>query len=140
VIRAWALALVFSISVFAQDKPQPPQDKQPPPAKPAVQEEEPPEEDASLKPKEYSFNPLQASKEVRIGEYYFKKKSYRAAANRFREATHWNPSFPDAFLRLAETEEKLKDQKAAREAYAKYLELNPTAKDAESIKKKLGTK
>ena len=66
-IRAWTLALVFSIWLSGQDK-------QPPP-KPAVQEEEPPEEDTSLKPKEYSFNPLQASKEVRIGEYYFKKKS-----------------------------------------------------------------
>jgi predicted Zn-dependent protease len=133
VIRAWALALVFSISLFAQDKLVQSKDQQPT-AKPAVQEEEPPEEDAALKPKEYSFNPLQASKEVRIGEYY------RAAANRFREATHWNPSFPDAFLRLAETEEKLNDHKAAREAYAKYLELNPTAKDAESIRKKLGAK
>lgn len=130
-IRAWTLALVFSSSLLTQDK-------QPPP-KPAVQEEEPPEEDTSLKPKEYSFNPLQASKEVRIGEYYFKKKSYRAAANRFREATHWNPSFPDAYLRLAETEEKLNDRKAAREAYEKYLELNPTAKDAESIRKKLNS-
>jgi predicted Zn-dependent protease len=129
VIRAWALTLVLSIALSAQEK-------LPPPPK----EEEPPEEDASLKPKEYSFNPLQATKEMRIGEYYFKKKSYRAAANRFREATHWNPSFPDAFLRLAETEEKLNDRKAAHEAYAKYLELNPTAKDAESIRKKIGSK
>jgi Tfp pilus assembly protein PilF len=129
VIRAWALALIFSLTLSAQEK-------LPPPPK----EEEPPEEDASLKPKEYSFNPLQASKELRIGEYYFKKKSYRAAANRFREATHWNPSFPDAFLRLAETEEKLNDRKAAQEAYAKYLELNPGEKDAETIKKKLAAK
>lgn len=113
--------------------------QQPPPA-PPPKEEDPPEEDTSLKPKEYSFNPLQAAKEVKIGEYYFKKKSYRAAANRFREATRWNPNFSDAFLRLAETEEKLNDRKAAQEAYAKYLELNPGAKDAEAVKKKLASK
>ena len=92
-IRAWALVLILSVALSAQEK-------LPPPPK----EEEPPEEDVSLKPKEYSFNPLQASKELRIGEYYFKKKNYRAAASRFREATHWNPSFADAFLRLAETD------------------------------------
>jgi tetratricopeptide (TPR) repeat protein len=132
VIRVWALALVLRAALPAQEKM--------PPPPPAPQEQEPPEEDASQKPKEYSFNPLQASKEVRIGEYYFKKKSYRAAANRFREATRWNPSFADAFLRLAESEEKLHDGKAAKEAYAKYLELNPEAKDAEAIRKKLGSK
>ncbi len=33
-----------------------------------------------MAPKEYAFNPLQATKEVEIGNYYFKKKNYRAAA------------------------------------------------------------
>jgi hypothetical protein len=44
------------------------------PPKGAMQEPE--EEDESLKPKEYSFNPLQAEKEVRVGNFYFKKGSY----------------------------------------------------------------
>ena len=34
----------------------------------------PPEEDESLIPKEYSFNPLQASKELRVGNYYLKQR------------------------------------------------------------------
>jgi len=127
-MRRWVLALALGVTLSAQQQ-------QPPP-----KEEEPPEEDTSLKPKEYAFNPLQASKELRIGEYYFKKKSYRAAANRFREATHWNPSFADAYVRLGDAEEKLNDRKAAQEAYSKYLELNPGAKDADSIKKKLTQK
>ena len=33
-------------------------------------EAEPPEEDDSSKPKEYAFNPLQASKEIQVGEMY----------------------------------------------------------------------
>ena len=103
-------------------------------------EQEPPEEDDSLKPKEYSFNPLEAERDFKIGTYYFKKGSYKAAASRFLDATRWNPTYAEAFLRLGESEEKLKDKTAAQAAYTKYLELAPDAKDAESIKKKLANK
>ena len=90
--------------------------------------------------KDYGFNPLQAAKEVQIGNFYFKKGSYRAAAQRFREATRWNAQHAEAWLRLAEAPEKLKDPKAAREAYAKYLELEPEAKNAAQIRSKLAEK
>lgn len=100
-------------------------------------EQEPPEEDPSLKPKEYSFNPLQAQKDLTAGSFYYKKGNYKAAARRFREATKWDPTSADALLRLAQAEEKLKDDKAAHDAYEKYLELAPDSKDAESIRKKL---
>jgi len=102
-----------------------------------TKEEVPKEEDENLSAKEYSFNPLQAEKEVRVGEYYFKKGSYRAAALRFREATKWNQGYGEAWLRLGETAEKQKDTKTAKEAYAKYLEVVPDAKDAAEIRKKL---
>jgi len=120
------------------------QDKsaQPKPAdRPQVQQEqEPPEEDENLKPKEYAFNPLEAERDLKIGNYYFKKGNYKAAVSRFREATRWNPSYAEAYRRLGESEEKMKDQAAAQEAYAKYLELAPDAKDAGAIKKKLASK
>ena len=80
---------------------------------------------------------LQAQKEVRTGEFYFKKGSYRAAATRFREATRWNPTFAQAWLRLGDAAEKQNDEKTVAEAYAKYLELQPDAKNAPEIKKKL---
>jgi tetratricopeptide (TPR) repeat protein len=104
------------------------------------EEQEPPEEDESLKPKEYSFNPLEAERDLKVGNYYFKKGNYKAAASRFREATRWNPTYAEAFLRLGESEEKLKDKPAAQQAYEKYLELAPDAKDAEAVKKKLAGK
>lgn len=103
-----------------------------------TQEQAPPEEDESLKPKEYAFNPLEAEHDVKVGLFYFKKGDYKAAMNRFREATLWNPTLAEAFLRLGESEEKLNDKKGAKEAYAKYLELAPDAKDADAIKKKIG--
>ncbi len=104
------------------------------------QEQEPPEEDPSIAPKTYSFNPLEAEKDVKVGAYYFKKGNYKAAMSRFREATLWNPTYAEAFLRLGESEEKLKDKKAAHEAYEKFIALAPDDKQAEAIKKKLASK
>jgi tetratricopeptide (TPR) repeat protein len=105
--------------------------------RPKQQQQEPPEEDEALTPKEYTFNPLQANKELQIGNYYFKKKNYRAAAKRFAEATKWNPTSAEAYLRLGESEDKLKDAAAAHQAYSKYLELAPDAKNVPEIKKRL---
>ena len=129
--RKWILPALIALAASAQ---QPPPKK---PTPPATQEQEPPEEDTSLVPKEYSFNPLQASKELKIGNYYFKKGNYRAAAQRFTEATKWDGTLAEAYLRLGETREKQHDRKAAAEAYTKYLEIAPDAKDAADIKKRL---
>ncbi len=102
--------------------------------KPVPSEELPPEEDVAAKPKEYSFNPIQAANELKVGEYYMKKHKFRAAAQRFREATLWNPTLGEAFERLGAAEEKAHEKAAAREAYAKYLEVAPDAKDAEDVR------
>lgn len=112
-------------------------DRKAPPPQAQGKEEEPPEEDPGLKPKTYEFNPLQAKEDMRVGIFYFHKGSFKAAANRFRDAGRWDPSLSEAFLRLAEAEEKLKDKRAAKEAYSKYLELAPDSKDAAAIKKRI---
>lgn len=100
-------------------------------------EEVPPEEDTSLAKDDISFNPLQAVKEIDAGNFYFRKGSYLAAANRYRNATKFNEGNSEAWLKLGEASEKLKDRKSAREAYAKYLEVAPDAHDAHEIRKKL---
>jgi tetratricopeptide (TPR) repeat protein len=101
------------------------------------QEQAPPEEDESEKPKEYSFNPLQAEKEMRIGNFYFHKGKYGAAAHRYREATKWNANFAEAYVRLGEAAEKEKDWQAAREAYQKFVELAADDKRTPEIRKKI---
>jgi len=132
-LRFWAVFGAFAISgVLAQDTL-----KQRKPPVPQQQEEEPPEEDASLKPREYTFNPLQAEKEMRVGNYYFHKGNYKAAANRFREAGKWDPNLADSWFRLGEAEERLHDKKAAKAAFAKYLEMAPDGKEAAAAKKKI---
>lgn len=101
---------------------------------------EPQEEDEETKPNQvYAFNPVRAQSELHTGIFYFKKGNYRAAMRRFQEAGKWNPSYAEAFLRTAEAAEKLKDTVAEREAYGKYLEVSPDAKNAGSIKKKLAS-
>jgi len=106
------------------------------PPKPA--EQEPPEEDESLKPEEFSLNPLKAQSSINAGDFYFKtRKNYHAAARRYLYATKWDPGSAEAFLKLGEADEKLNDHAAAREAYEKYLELAPSARNAAAIKKKI---
>jgi tetratricopeptide (TPR) repeat protein len=123
----WLALLLSGAPARAQNKP---------PEPPVVKEQEPPEEDPDLVPKEYSFNPLEASRNLTAGNFYFKKGNYRAASRRYSEATKWDPSSGEALLKLAEADEKLRDFADAREAYTKYLAM-PDAKDADAVKKKL---
>lgn len=133
-IVAWlwlAAVLLTAIPAQSQSAPQ----------KTAPTVQEPPEEDISGdRPKEYTFNPLQAAKEIKIGNYYFKKGSYRAASGRFQEALKWDPNDSEAWLRLAETRSKMNNLKDARTAWNKYLELNPDGKEADSVRRKLKSK
>jgi tetratricopeptide (TPR) repeat protein len=103
--------------------------------------QEPPEEDESVAGKHtYSFNPLQAEKEIKVGDFYSKKGSHKAATLRYREATRWNPGSAEAWLKLGESLEKQRDRKGANEAFAKYLELEPQGKSARQVRQKLAGK
>jgi tetratricopeptide (TPR) repeat protein len=110
--------------------------KEPPPA----ERLEPPEEDEAFKEKEYVFNPLQADKEFRIGRFYFKKGSWKAALLRFTEATRWDPSHAEAWYHLGEAYQRLNDPEHAREAWEKFLEVAPDHKKAKEVRRKLAKK
>jgi tetratricopeptide (TPR) repeat protein len=122
----WAAAL-FACVLSAQK----------PAAPPATQTAEPPEEDESLAPKNYALNPVQAKKEIVAGDYYFKKPNYSAAAKRYLEATRWDPGSSEAFLKLGESREKLRQYGPAREAYLKYIELGEDPKEKDALQKKM---
>jgi tetratricopeptide (TPR) repeat protein len=99
--------------------------------------EEPPEEDPDLIPKEYSFNPLEAAKNITAGNFYFKKGNHRAASRRYLEATKWDPTNTEAWYKLGDASERMSDYPQARAAFTKYLELAPDAKNAGNVRKKL---
>jgi Flp pilus assembly protein TadD len=124
-----------------QQKASPQLKKERPKEATSDKEEVPPEEDTSLTTDSYSFNPLQSKKDVGVGDEYAKKHNFHAAAARYRSATKYDDGNLEAWLKLGDAEERLKDSDGARQAYTKYLELATDAKDAKTaaeIKKKLG--
>jgi outer membrane protein assembly factor BamD (BamD/ComL family) len=108
-----------------------------------------PEEDEDLAQEtEYTFNPIQAKKELKVGDFYWKKGSFRAAALRYDVATKWDPGLAEAYWKLAAANEKLVNKEivetkkglqreAASAALSKYLELEPDGKNAKTARKKL---
>ncbi|HEY7338553.1 MAG TPA: tetratricopeptide repeat protein [Bryobacteraceae bacterium] len=127
--RGLLAAFLLTLTLRAQES------QVPPPPPPRAQDL--PEEDEALKPKEYPLNPLESAKNLNVGNQYMKKGNYRAAANRFKEATLWDPGSAEAFQKLGEALERAHDYAPAREAYTKYLELAKDAKDADSIRKRI---
>ena len=132
-----ALALGQERQKLGQSKDDPPKAEQSQ-REGSTQEQAPPEEDEGTKEKEYSFNPLQSAKEIQTGNYYFKKGNFKAAASRFREASRWDPTSAEPYARLGDAQERLRDRKAAREAYTRFLEMDPDSKRAAEIRRKIG--
>jgi tetratricopeptide (TPR) repeat protein len=71
------------------------------------------------------WNPHKAEKDVEVGDFYFKRKNYRAALDRYREALIYKNDDAVATFRLAVCQEKLGDNDEARKAYEAYLKILP---------------
>jgi tetratricopeptide (TPR) repeat protein len=96
------------------------------------------DEDEDLLPQTtYAFNPIQAKKEHKIGTFYQKKGNERAAAARYLEATRWNPSFGDAYWRLAEMREALEQPAEALDAYRRFVRVEPEDNRVNKARKRI---
>ncbi|MBV8812257.1 MAG: tetratricopeptide repeat protein [Acidobacteriaceae bacterium] len=134
---------VFSVVAPARQTPGSAQQTQ---QKPAQQQGEPsdesnpPEEDESVAPEKFVLNPLESDRNVRVGNFYMKQGSrgYHAALGRYERATKYNPRNAEAFFKIGEVEEKLRNQEAAKTAYRRVLEIAPDSKFAHEAKKRLG--
>jgi tetratricopeptide (TPR) repeat protein len=71
------------------------------------------------------WNPHKAEKDVEVGDFYFKRKNYRAALDRYREALYYKYNDAVATFRLGVCQEKLGDPEEARKAYEAYLKILP---------------
>ena len=110
------------------------------PSQPSPEEAEPPEEDEAVKPKIYPLDPLEAERNIRVGNFYMrqgKTNGYRAAAGRFEDATKYNPNSAEAFFKLGEAEEKLKNKDKAKVAFQRVIRISPDSKLAKEAKKKM---
>jgi Flp pilus assembly protein TadD len=94
-----------------------------------------------------SWDPHKAAKDVEVGDFYFKRKNYHAAEERYREALRYKDNDAVATIRLAESLEKLgvwDDARAEYESYLKILPHGPQASEAQKavdrLKAQSGTK
>jgi len=83
----------------------------------------------------HTWDPHKAAKSVEVGDFYFKRKNYRAAEERYREALRYKDNDAVATFRLAVSLEKLGILDDARLEYASYLKILPHGPEAEQAQK-----
>ena len=71
---------------------------------------------------------------VEIGNVYLHKGKLQGALSRFQEALKDNPNYAPAYLGLGKVYERMKEKQKALEAYQRYLDELPSAKDAADAK------
>ena len=86
----------------------------------------------------HPWNPLKARKDIEVGDYYFKRKNYRAAIDRYKEALYYKDNDAIASFRLAVCQEKLGDKAEARKYYEQYLKILPEGPFAKDARASLG--
>jgi tetratricopeptide (TPR) repeat protein len=82
-----------------------------------------------------SWDPHKAAKDVEVGDFYFKRKNYHAAEDRYREALLYKDNDAVATIRLAECLEKQGIWDDARAEYESYLKILPHGAQASEAKK-----
>lgn len=91
----------------------------------------------------HPWNPLKASKDIEVGDYYFKRKNYRAALERYKEALYYKDNDAIATYRMAVCQEKMGNKAEAKKDFEQYLKIlpeGPLAKDARASLEKLSEK
>jgi tetratricopeptide (TPR) repeat protein len=85
----------------------------------------------------HPWDPHKAAKDVEVGDYYFKRKNYRAALDRYREALVYKDNDAVANYRMAQCLEKLNQPGEARTHYEEYLKILPHGEYSADSQKKL---
>jgi len=83
----------------------------------------------------HPWNPHKAAKDIEVGDFYFKRKNYRAAEDRYREALLYKENDAVATIRLAACLEKLNQPDEALKEYQNYLKILPHGPQAEEARK-----
>lgn len=86
----------------------------------------------------HPWDPHKAAKDVEVGDFYFKKKNYRAAEDRYREALYYKENDAIATYRLAVCLEKMNRPEDAVKEYENYLNILPNGREAEACRKAIG--
>jgi len=95
------------------------------------------ENDASDVEEMHPWDPHKAAKNVEVGDFYFKKKNYKAAIERYRDALVYKPNDAVANFRLAESLDKTGNSSEAAAHYQEYLKILPHGPLADDAQKAL---
>ena len=93
----------------------------------------PPDTDEEMHP----WDPHKAAKDIEVGDYYFKRKNYRAALERYKDALVYKPNDAIANFRLAECEQKMGNASDAVQHYEAYLKVLPEGPFAAEARKSM---
>jgi len=110
-------------------------DKKHPYSQGAVSDEEESAEGTNEVSEFHPWDPHKALKDVEVGDFYFKRKNYRAALERYKEALYYKDNDAIATFRLAQCEEKLGQHDEARRNYEGYLKILPHGPFSEEAEK-----
>jgi Flp pilus assembly protein TadD len=86
----------------------------------------------------HTWDPHRAAKSVEVGDFYYKRRNYRAAEDRYREALRYKDNDAVATIRLAVCLEKLGILDDARAEYESYLRILPHGPQASEAQKAIG--
>ena len=80
------------------------------------------------------FNPMLAAQNLKVGDFYFKKKNYVAAIERYREALEYQPNLVAAHDALGRAYEKNGARDKALAVYRDFLQKFPESPNAAEFK------
>jgi tetratricopeptide (TPR) repeat protein len=93
------------------------------------------EEAEAEKPKEY--NPLLATQNLNVGNFYYKKKNYQAAIQRYLEAIAYQPGFVAAYEALVRTYDKEGTPSKTIQVLKDFISKNPDSPKARDFRARL---
>jgi tetratricopeptide (TPR) repeat protein len=73
----------------------------------------------------HPWDPHKAMKDLEVGDFYFKRKNYKAALDRYQEALLYKPNDALSNFHIGQCQEKLNHPEEARAAYEAYLKILP---------------
>ena len=83
----------------------------------------------------HPWNPHKAAKDVEVGDFYFKRRNYVAAEDRYREALYYKENDAIATYRLGVCLDKMDRPLEARTQFENYLKILPNGPQSEDAKK-----
>lgn len=101
--------------------------------------EAPPPSDSDVQ-EFHPWNPYKANKDIQVGDFYFKRRNYKGALERYKEALYYKQNDAVATFRVGECLEKMGKKEEAKKYFEQYLKIlpdGPLAKEAHASLAKL---